>query len=100
MFALLMRSGCFDWLYNRQLDLAAFFDLEIDIHLSSRRHGARHWDRFRTSSRTSKLPDVLVVDANVLLSALIGGRAADALAELGSSPGPGRRLVWTAHGAQ
>jgi PIN domain len=35
------------------------------------------------SSQTSKLPDVLVVDANVLLSALIGGRAADALAELG-----------------
>jgi hypothetical protein len=32
VFALLMRSGCADWLYNRQLDLAAFFDLEVDIH--------------------------------------------------------------------
>jgi hypothetical protein len=39
--------------------------------------------RRKTSSQTLKLPDVLVVDANVLLSALIGGRAAGALAELG-----------------
>jgi hypothetical protein len=30
-----------------------------------------------------QLPDVLVADANVLLSALIGGRAADALIALG-----------------
>ncbi len=39
--------------------------------------------RRRTSSQTSKFPDVLVVDANVLLPALIGGRASDALAEFG-----------------
>src|SRR5262245_31645533 len=46
---------------------------------SSRRPAPRR----KTSSQTSQLPDVLVADANVLLSALIGGRAADALAELG-----------------
>jgi hypothetical protein len=32
VFALLMRAGCADWLYNRRLDLAAFFDLAVDIH--------------------------------------------------------------------
>lgn len=48
---------------------------------SSRRSALRR----KTSSQTSQLPDVLVADANVLLSALIGGRAADALAELGQA---------------
>ena len=32
IYALLMRGGARDWIKNREIDLAGFFDLSIDIH--------------------------------------------------------------------
>src|SRR6266545_6926174 len=32
LYALLMQAGCEDWLKNQRLDLAAAYDLKIDIH--------------------------------------------------------------------
>lgn len=32
LYALLMRGGCLDWLYEKQIDLANFHHLAVDIH--------------------------------------------------------------------
>lgn len=32
IYALLMRRGCVDWIHNQPLDLATFYNLNVDIH--------------------------------------------------------------------
>lgn len=71
IYALLMRAGCQDWLYEQPIDVASFFDIKLDIHHIFPKHwcNQNHVDGHRRESIVNKTA------ISATTNRVIGGRA-------------------------